>query len=86
MPTRPPKIQVEKASRGSVGGGPEGLYQGGLGRTQKVVDEREQNRNEQRKELRLNPGFPYTVVEFAPTFFNIPAAPVILDDGKDQND
>ena len=84
MGTRPPEIKVGKASGGSNGGGPVGLYQGGLGRTQKVVDEREKEREEQRQEIRLNPKFPYSVVEFDPAFFNIPAAPVVLPDGDEK--
>ena len=82
MATRPPQIKVEKASGGSQGG-PEGLYQGGLGRTQDRVSEREQQLAQQQQENRLNPRFPYSVVQFDPSFFNIPAAPVLLSDGSE---
>jgi len=82
MATRPPKIKVEKASR-SVSGGSPSRYKGGLGRTQKLVDERKEQRIEQQQENRLNPRFPYSVVPFDPSFFNIPAAPVLLSDGSE---
>jgi len=83
MATRPPQIKVAKASGRTQGGGPAGLYQGGLGKTQKLADERKEQREESRQENRLNPRFPYSVVPFDPSFFNIPAAPVLLSDGSE---
>lgn len=80
MSTRPPQIKVARASGRTQGGAPAGLYQGGLGRTQKLVDEREKQREERKRDNRLNPRFPYRVVQFDPSFFNIPAAPVVISD------
>ncbi len=85
MATRPPQIKVAKASGGSPSGGSAGLYQGGLGKTQKLVDERQEQRKEESEALRLNPRFPYDVVQFDPSFFNIPAAPVLLSDDDEDN-
>ena len=85
MGPRPPQIKVEKASGGSSSGGSGGLYQGGLGKAQKLADERKEQREEKKETLRLNPRFPYAVVRFDPAFFNIPAAPPILPDGDEGN-
>ncbi len=85
MATRPPQIKVAKASGSIQGGGPAGLYQGGLGRTQELVNEREKQQREEKQTLRLNPKFPYRVVQFDPSFFNIPAAPVLLSDSDNED-